>query len=53
MFPVSAHMAFGALQWGVVWDIQPTCHMCTLYLAQIVFGGHMGGREGVQDTIFV
>ena len=36
----SDQMAFRALQWwgGGFQDIQPTCHMCTLYLAQMAFG---------------
>ncbi len=35
--------------WGGVgfWDIQPTCHMCTLYLAQMAFGAlQWGCRQG-------
>ena len=37
---------------GGVCDIQPTCHMCTLYLAQMAFGAWSpsGGGGGVRVT---
>ncbi len=33
-------------RWGTGSDIQPTSHMCPLYLAQMAFGAHQGGEGG-------